>query len=192
MYLLFSDIHADAQAARRVQRLADQYERLFFAGDLCGYGEDWDYVIDLFIDLGVDAVLGNHDRMVLDESISLAGYPDRVAGPILRARQGLTGRRRAYLEALPTEIDHAGRLYICHTVGFDVYCHTPADCLPLLDLTKAPVIVIGHTHIQRCFEIDGRTVVNPGSITHGRKGQSAGYATYVDGVIMLHQNGDAA
>lgn len=189
MYLLFSDIHANKRAARQIERLAGDYERLFFAGDLCGYGEDWAYVIDMFMDLGVDAVRGNHDEMVLDETIGLTGYPERVSAPILRARRELRGPRRAYLEGLPTELDFDGQLFIRHTVGLDQYCHTPSDCLPLLKLTQAPVILIGHTHTQRCFQIDGRTVVNPGSISRGRSGHPAGYATLIDGEVTLHETG---
>jgi putative phosphoesterase len=192
MYLLFSDIHANRQAAQQIERLAGAYERLFFAGDLCGYGEDWAYVIDLFIELGVDAVRGNHDEMVLDESISLARYPERVAGPILQTRRELSGPRRDYLDNLPTQLDIDGQLFIRHTVGLDQYCHEPEDCLPLLSLTDAPVILIGHTHIQRCFQVNGRTIVNPGSITRGRSGHSAGYATLVDGQVTLHETGAPA
>lgn len=186
MHLLFSDIHANRHAADQIARIANNYDRLVFAGDLCGYGTDWAYVIDLFIELGVDAVRGNHDQLVLDDTMSLADYPPRVSEPILQTRRELTSRHRDYLDALPTELNIDDTLYVRHTVGFDAYCHEPADCLPLLSQTDAPVIVIGHTHIQRCFHIDGRTVVNPGSISHGRTGHHAGYATHDNGQITLH------
>ena len=186
MQLFFSDIHANRTAARHIERVAASYDRLIFAGDLCGYGDDWAYIIDQFIDLEVKAVLGNHDLMVLDESVCLESYPERVSEPIRRTRSKLTGRHRDYLKQLPMQLELDGGVFIRHTVGIDTYCHEPADCMPLLEMTDAPVIVIGHTHIQRCYEIAGRTIVNPGSVSHGRKGHPPGYATCDNGKIQFH------
>lgn len=192
-WLLFSDIHASRVAAREIERLAGGFDHLVCAGDICGYGDDPEYVIDLFIALGVAAVRGNHDHMVLDETIDLRVYPDRVSVPIERARAGLRGRHRDYLAALPWEIDFADDgLFVRHTVGIQAYCRQAGDCDPLIRSTRAPLIVFGHTHVPCSWRRDGRQLVNPGSIAHGRRGTPRSYATWIDGTLRHHNLGGPA
>ncbi len=185
-WLLFSDIHASGTAVGQVARLAVGHDRLVFAGDICGFGQDWASVIDLFIDLRVEAVLGNHDLMVLDETIDLGRYPPRVVEPIEAARTQLRGRHRDYLASLPWQIEFDEGLFVRHTVGTDQYCRCAEDCDPLIDLTDAPTIVFGHTHRPSHWLRHGRRLINPGSVSHGRGGAPRSYVTIRDSVIEHH------
>lgn len=175
MTLLFSDIHANKTAMQEIEKLAPQFDELLFCGDVCGYGEDYAYCLAMFRDLNVKAVLGNHDWMVIDETVDLSRYVSAVSEPILATRKALSKSDREYLEALPRTL-RSGDIFITHSYDLTDYLFTQDDCEKLLSLTDAPIIGYGHTHVPVHYQIDGRQIVNPGAITKGRKGSPRGYA----------------
>jgi putative phosphoesterase len=174
MKLLFSDIHANKQAARDVEKLSKCFTDLIFCGDICGFGKDFKYCIDMFKDLNVKAVMGNHDILVL-ASGDLDRYSKEVAAPILWTRKKIKEPEREYLRNLPVELE-LDDIYVIHSCNFDDYILTEECCKPLLKKTNKKRIAIGHTHVQAKFEINGVKIINPGSITKGRQGQKRGYA----------------
>lgn len=184
MLLLFSDIHSSRKAAKLLEKLAPEFDQIYCCGDICGYDYDFEYVIDTLINLNVRAVLGNHDHMVLNRDFSLHSLPSRVVDPILWTREKLTGRYLEYLQNLPTEIEE-GVLYITHTLDFDFYIREMEHCLPLLARTNKPFLGIGHTHIPATFQFEQQVVINPGSISFGRKGAAPGYAAIDEATISV-------
>lgn len=176
MYLLFSDIHANRQAAKDIETIAYQFDTIICAGDICGYDLDFEYVIDMLVDLDVKAIRGNHDDMVLNPFYDFGDLPAGVVDPILATRKSLKGRYRDYLESLPTALDVGQNVFVSHTPKNENYCYSHDDCKPLLWRTARDIMVIGHTHTQDVFRFGNRQVINPGSITKGRRGHSRGYA----------------
>ncbi len=182
MILLFSDIHASKQAAKDIYALAPSFDALVCAGDVVGYGRDYEYVIDMLTELNVKTVQGNHDRMVLDLDDDLRRLPAIVRDPLMWTRETLAPRYRAFLEALPLSLEFDD-LYVTHTVPDDSYVRSESDAFPLLLQTDKSTIVIGHSHVQGLFLFGDRQVVNPGSISKGRRGTQRGYAVFKDGAV---------
>jgi predicted phosphodiesterase len=130
--------------------------------------------------------MGNHDRMVVDEGFDLSKYPDFITEPILWTRDNLKGRYREYLENLPDTYE-TDDIFMTHTFPGDSYIFTDEEALPLLEETDKVKIVVGHTHTQHVFRFGERVVINPGSITHGRKGHSRGFAILNGDDVTLGQ-----
>ncbi len=174
MKLIFSDIHASKKAAQDIESIAHRFDSIICAGDICGYNTDLEYTIDMLIGLDVKSVKGNHDAMVLDENYDMSRYSDFIIEPILWARENLTGRYRDYIEALP-ETREVDNVFVTHTFPDGGYVRSREDASLLLDATDKALIVVGHTHTRYLFEFGERSVMNPGSITHGRRGCARGY-----------------
>jgi len=174
MILVFSDIHANKRAAKEIQKIARSFTEIIFCGDLCGYGKDNSYCIDMFKELNIKAVMGNHDYLVVNKRKSLRDYPREVSEPIKKARKWITEDELAFLGSLPESITFGG-LYIIHTLDRDYYVNTEEDCRLLVNLTDKKTILIGHTHAQADVNVDGVRVINAGSITNGRKDSKRGY-----------------
>lgn len=190
MKLIFSDLHANKKAAKDIQKLAKCVTELIFCGDICGYGKYYKYCIDMFKDLNVKAVLGNHDYLVIQKDISLDDYQKEVASPIEQTRRLIKKAEAEYLRSLPLEI-MIDDMYVTHTYNLDYYIRTKEDCKLLFKKTKAKTIAIGHTHMQAEYFIDGVHVINPGSITKGRADSSRGYALLNDdNTVRLVKMGD--
>src|SRR4051794_22102101 len=111
---LFSDIHANREGlsaclthARR--RGAD---RFVFLGDYVGYGADPEYAVDRLaqeMERGALAVLGNHDRAVLEPDADLNEVAEIA---IAWTRSRLDDGRRAVLASLPLTIREGARLFV--------------------------------------------------------------------------------
>jgi len=188
MKLLFSDIHSSKRASQDIEAVAGGFDELICAGDICGYNTDLEYVIDMLIDLDVKTVRGNHDEMVLDEDYNLSPYPDFITEPVLWARENLKGKYREYMESLP-EVYEEGNIFVTHTHPVNDYIFVEDSARLLLDQTDKDIIVIGHTHTQNWFRFDRRSVINPGSITHGRRGHSRGYALLDGNDVIFEELG---
>lgn len=134
MILLFSDIHSSKKAAKDLERLAKDFDTLCCCGDICGYNDDFEYVIDMFIDLDVKAVKGNHDYMLLDPMFPLHRMPKRVADPIFKTRELIQEKHLNYLIDLPNQLE-ADNLFVIHTWDFDFYVRESEHCNPLLEMT---------------------------------------------------------
>ncbi len=174
MILLFSDIHADKKAAQEIERLAPHFTDIICCGDVCGYGKDNSYCIDMFKELNIKAVMGNHDYLIVNKRKNLRDYPREVSEPIKEARKWITEDELLFLSKLPESITF-GDFYITHTFDRYYYIRTEEDCRLLTGITDKKNILIGHTHEQAEFNIDGVRIINPGSITRGRRNTKRGY-----------------
>ena len=179
MVLIFSDIHGNREAAKQVQQLARGCTDVLFCGDVCGYGKDFGYCIDMFIDLGIKAVLGNHDRLVIDNRMDLNFYSKEVRDPIQYTKDNISTKHLQYLYQLPGAVT-VNDIYLTHTYGYDQYVTCPEDCFGLVKKTYKKIIAIGHTHIQCDMMLGDVRIINPGSITKGRKGKNRGYVLLED------------
>jgi putative phosphoesterase len=186
--LIFSDIHADKKAAKFIQTIASGFDELLCCGDICGYGKDFKYCIDTFKSLNVKAVLGNHDKMVINPNQDFSDIIDVVAEPLKWTREKIGDKEMAYLYSLPIFLEtENSNIYMRHTLGIDEYVTNKGQCLPLLDSTTKPIVAIGHTHVMAEYRFGNRVVVNAGSISKGRKNTNAGYVIVEDGNINLRE-----
>jgi len=162
---LIADVHSASAPVREALAVfrRERVDTILCPGDIAGYGTELEPTVELLIDSGCRAVLGNHDLWWLSG-------PDCVAG----------GDVETYLQSLPTaiELSVAGKqLYMVHARPPE----SLMDGIRLLDEngTLIPeqrdrwadylktfsfdVLVVGHTHQVFAERLGDVLVVNPGS-----------------------------
>jgi putative phosphoesterase len=163
---VFSDVHGHFDELKKTLALLErlQVDALLCGGDLVDKGLHSDDVIDLMRERGIPCVQGNHDMKAL-----FMWLPDH---------EPLRDSSILYLQTLPPFLtcEWAGkRVYMTHSNPWEdssIYVY-PARPMALFkeiaDAVDAEVIVLGHTHQPMRVEVDGKVIVNPGSI-YGNRG----------------------
>jgi len=190
--LILADIHANWSALRQIQ---EPHDVCFFLGDLVDYGLQPVECIEWVQSHADYCVRGNHDHAVAQR----AG----VAG-----RNGfkyLSGETRQVTWDLlePDHLRFLGSLPVTRRVTLDgvrfLLVHaTPRDPLDeyanqdpevwahRLVSVDADVICVGHTHQPYTLQVNGKMVINPGSIGQPRDGDPrACYAIWEDGRVEI-------
>jgi len=172
--LVFSDLHANKRALEDIIAVLEEVDLSVFCGDLLGYGKDIDFCID-FVLKNIDlVVLGDHERLSIANE-DLSSQLPVVRESTLYTRSKLSAEQKKMLSSLPTEIWYED-MYITHSIGDD-YLRTEKDFRRLYDKMRKETsyAFFGHTHEQVLFEYKGKKVINPGSITKGRRGFNRSY-----------------
>lgn len=160
---LISDVHATAAPLREALAI---FERegvglILCPGDIAGYGEELDAVVELLQQGDCQCVSGNHDRWFVE-------------------RTEEEGESRTFLASLPLRREYViegVNLYLVHASPPD----SDMDGVKLLDETGAlipqeldhwrerlqgfghDVLVVGHTHQVYAEQLGETLVINPGS-----------------------------
>jgi putative phosphoesterase len=172
--LVFSDLHANSQALKDIFPLLDDVDLSIFCGDIIGYGKDLDFCIDFVLNNIDLVVIGNHERLAVSDE-DLSSQNPIVQKSALYNRRKLTSKQRDLLASLPTEIWYED-LYVTHSIN-DEYLKTDADFDKLFKKMRKDTnyAFFGHTHEQVLISRNNKTIINPGSITKGRRGLQRGY-----------------
>jgi diadenosine tetraphosphatase ApaH/serine/threonine PP2A family protein phosphatase len=134
-------------------------------------------------------LVGNHDLVALGE-LTVSDFNDEAAAAALWTSDVLTQASRAFLESLrPTGEAHGVDLF--HASARDPiweYVLTEEAARATLELSDAPLVLVGHSHVALAItlddgqvlgglapggtevELDGRWLLNPGSIGQPRDG----------------------
>ena len=162
---LIGDVHAAAAPVRQALAILERegVATILCPGDIAGYGTELESSVELLVDSGCQAILGNHDLWWLSG-------PDCGAG----------GAVETYLRSLPAVIE----LTVAGKQLYMVHASPPAslmDGITLLDENGAiipeqrefwsdclktfpfDVLVVGHTHQVFAERLGDVLVVNPGS-----------------------------
>ena len=164
-------------------------------GDLVDYGLEPAPCIDWLRRNARHVVRGNHDHAVAQD-VRVAGrsgfkYLTGVTRPLTRER--LSDEDLRYLSRLPvsvtTTLDSSRFLFVHATPRDPLDEYAPADAdfwaRRLADV-EAEVVCVGHTHQQYVLEVNGKLVINPGSVGQPRDGdQRAAYAIVEDNRVEL-------
>ncbi len=186
---VISDIHANLIALEAVLDDFPAVDALVCAGDVVGYNPWPAECVDRLAELEVPTVMGNHDRMLVTGS-NFVGNRMARAG-IELAREELSAEQEAWLADLPNDrllFDERLQLVHGHPDDPDHYTYPKEFGPDLLD--AAPVLVLGHTHIQGYEATDDGLILNPGSVGQPRDGDSrAAYAVLdlADLSVELHR-----
>lgn len=161
---ILSDIHANRQAyeavlAAAADRAATRYVIL---GDIVGYGGDPVWCVDRTMALAAEGALiirGNHDQGVSDPSVSMN---EAARAALDWTRTQLSQTQRAYLAALPLEIEDGERLYVHADASAPARFHYVSDAETAaahLQACKARVSFCGHIHRPAlyCMGTNGKT-----------------------------------
>jgi len=173
--LVFSDLHANKRALMDLTPIIEEVDLSIFCGDLLGYGRDIDYCID-FILKNIDlVVLGDHDRLAITDE-SLERQLPVVRESTLFTRSKLSTAQIEAISSLPKEIWYKN-IYVTHSIGND-YLRKEDDFKRLYEKMHKDTkyAFFGHTHEQILYKYNNKVIINPGSITKGRRGF---YRSYV-------------
>lgn len=168
---LLSDIHSNLKALEAVLEDLPPVDEIVCAGDVVGYNPWPAECVERVREVASVVVQGNHDRTV--------ETPERYAGNRMaeagleHAKAELSDEQREWLAGLPprtTIVDGRYRLVHSHPdpdrLGSYVRPREFTAMRPYLD--EYDGLVLGHTHIQHQATVDGRLVVNPGSVGQPR------------------------
>lgn len=164
---VFSDVHGHLDELKKTLALFERLEvdALVCGGDLVDKGRYSDDVIDLMRERAIPCVQGNHDLKAM-----FMWLPDH---------EPLRDSSMVYLNTLPPKIEcaWAGKsVYITHSNPWEdssiyVYPTRPEALFrEVLGAVSADIIILGHTHQPMLIALDGRFILNPGSI-YGNRGR---------------------
>jgi predicted phosphodiesterase len=180
--LVFADLHANSRALEDIIPALEEVDLSIFFGDIIGYGRDIDSCID-FVLKNIDlVVIGNHERLAVSEEDISSQIP-AVQKSTLYTRSKLTSKQRELLISLPTEIWYED-LYVTHSIN-DEYLRTDVGFEKLFKKMREETsyAFFGHTHEQVLISRNNKTIINPGSITKGRRGLKRGYVLMNSGEV---------
>jgi len=189
-------VHANLVALEAVLAALGTVDAIWVTGDTVGYGPDPSEVLALLRERGAVLVQGNHDRAVATGE-GLDYFHDRAAEAALLHREWLSAEERDGLAALP-EVLTQGDFTLCHGSLRDPmweYVTTASAASATLARATTTFTCCGHTHLPAVFHtdggvvraqlpvagkaypLDGRTLLNPGSVGQPRDGDPrASYA----------------
>jgi putative phosphoesterase len=190
--LVVSDIHANWSALAAIEQ---PFDACLCLGDLVDYGPDPLQCVRWTMTHATHAIRGNHDHGVA-QGIPVTGdsgfrYLTRATRPSMWEALGPEERR--YLLQLPVtqRLTLGGRhILMVHATPRDpldeYLLKDPSSWSKRLQNEQAQIVCVGHTHIQFKIQVNGVTVLNPGSVGLPRDGDPrAAYAVIDDDGIEL-------
>jgi putative phosphoesterase len=196
---LLADAHGNAAGLRAALAALDSVgcDQILFAGDAVGYYPEDNEVISLLSARTV-AVMGNHDRMLVQPSVGEKARWTEYA--LDRADARLTPASRRWLEQQPPtrRLSYpAGDVLLCHgTPWSDCEYLYPESSLKNFSALDVDYVVAGHTHVPMDRIIGRVRVINPGSCGQPRDYIPGACAAVLDlttgGLTLLRQKYDVA
>jgi len=169
---LISDVHANLPALEAVLADMPQVDHIVCAGDIVGYGPWPGDCLEIIRDVSDICVQGNHDRAV--DTPQRYEHNEMARAGLAHAKKELTDSQLSWLLSLSTDTTFANEQYrLVHShpdpdrLGSYVRPHQFPKVRPFLEDDEVG-IVLGHTHIQHKATIDGKLIVNPGSVGQPR------------------------
>ncbi|QGN07933.1 metallophosphoesterase [Halorhabdus sp. CBA1104] len=174
---LLADIHANQPALEAVLADLPDIDQLVCLGDIVGYNPMPAACVELVRDRADVVVQGNHDRLI-ERPLRMTGNKMARAG-LEYAQSQLSAEQRQWLQTLPrtAHVDGSYLVVHDHPTKQDGYVF-PEDVESLSGTIDGYAgVFLGHTHVQDVSRVDGRLVVNPGSVGQPRDGSpTAAYA----------------
>lgn len=191
--LVLADIHGNRAALEAI--VTQPFDACVCVGDLVDYGPEPGPCIDWVRENSLYCVRGNHDHGVAQE-VEVQGaagfrFLTSVTRPLTIA--ALAPEQRRFLAELPTwqMFTIAGKRFLMvHATPrdpMDEYAQPdPNFWAPRLQGLEVDYLLVGHTHHPYVLQVNGTTIVNPGSVGLNRDGDPrASYAIIEDGQVQL-------
>ena len=191
--VILSDIHGNLEA---LSALREKFDELWVLGDLVNYGPDPAEVIEFVRANASVIVRGNHDHAIGFGEDPRCSPPFREMAEAMMqyTKSVLSDSQKQFLREIPLaarrDVDGL-KVSLCHAAPSDpLFAYCPPDSPRWeeeVDLARADVLLVGHTHLQFIREIRAQKVVNPGSLGQSKMGNPAAcYAVLENGAIELH------
>ncbi len=190
---VISDIHGNLHALESVLSALepDSPDAIWCLGDLVGYGPRPNECVVLAAETTSICLVGNHDLGVLGR-IDLAEFSPDAGAAARWTRSVLTPENRLVLESLPSSAEAPGdAAQLFHASPRDPvweYVLSAQAAREALEATNSPLVLVGHSHVPLALrpeaqgvaggiapggfevELDGRWLLNPGSVGQPRDG----------------------
>jgi predicted phosphodiesterase len=157
-YGIISDIHSDIDSLRSVySKLDKEVEQIYNCGDIVGYGDYPNEVIDLLLDKNVISVSGNHEK-ALFSNLEYLFMSKKAQIAIDKNFNQLTEENLNYLENLPSCITHDnirivhGTPPLSHTTYLDAL--DKDDIKSIFSKYSQKIAFCGHTHKMEIVELN--------------------------------------
>ena len=190
---VISDVHANYHALETVLAEIDseRVDALWCLGDTVGYGPLPNECCEAVEARADTCLVGNHDLVVLGE-LTVSDFNDEAAAAALWTSEVLTTSSRRFLEGLKPAAEEQGA-DLFHASARDPiweYVLTEEAARATLELSDAPLVLVGHSHVALAITLDGdrviggiarggmelglegRWVLNPGSVGQPRDGDA--------------------
>ena len=188
---VISDVHANYHALDAVLTEVDaaSVDAIWCLGDTVGYGPRPNECCDIVRDRADHCLVGNHDLVVLGE-LPVSDFNDEAAAAAIWTADVLSPESRAFLAHLKPYGDVDG-VDLFHASARDPvweYVLTEEAARATLELSDAPLVLVGHSHVALAITaddgrvdggpapggstvaLDGRWLLNPGSVGQPRDG----------------------
>src|ERR687887_2874039 len=188
---VISDVHANRHALDAVLSAVDdeRVDAIWCLGDTVGYGPQPNECCDLVRERSDVCLIGNHDLVALGE-LAVTDFNDEAAAAALWTTEQLTDESESFLRSLAPNADADGA-QLFHASARDPvweYVLTEEAARATFALTTAPLVLVGHSHVALALawtgnrvdgglapdgaelELDGRRLLNPGSVGQPRDG----------------------
>jgi predicted phosphodiesterase len=189
---VISDIHANLHALHSVLEAIDAEapDAVWCLGDLVGYGARPNECCAIVRERADVCLVGNHDLVALG-GISIADFNPEAAAAARWTQEALDDDSRAFLESLSPSagLEHAQLFHASARDPVWEYVLTDEAALATFELTTAPVVLVGHSHVALTISHDRglaagglapagtehpiedtRRLLNPGSVGQPRDG----------------------
>ena len=169
---LISDIHSNLYYLEEVLKEIgkDHIEKLFCLGDLVGYLNKPNEVIELIREKNIICIKGNHEKYLLDE-LKYNTNNENIYG-IQKQKKIITQENLNFLDKLPNELEfiiNGKSFYITHSLPNN--CSNHIYELKDLDkrfISKYDYYCFAHTHIPIISYHYGTCIINSGSVGQPR------------------------
>jgi predicted phosphodiesterase len=188
---VISDVHGNRHALDAVLAEIDRaaVDAVWCLGDTVGYGPQPNECCELVREHADLSLVGNHDLVVLGE-LTVSDFNEEAAAAALWTRGVLTRSSDMFLRALAPQATTEG-VELFHASARDPvweYVLSDEAARVTFELTVAPVVLVGHSHValglsaegreiaggvapaQTELRLAGRWIVNPGSVGQPRDG----------------------
>jgi predicted phosphodiesterase len=188
---VISDVHANARALDAVLEEIDRagVDAIWCLGDTVGYGPRPNECCSTVERRADYCLVGNHDLVVLGR-LSVGDFNDEAAAAATWTSSVLSPDARAFLDRLEPAGTVEG-VDLFHASARDPvweYILSEEAATATLELSHAPLILVGHSHVALALaqngdgvagglapagsrvELDGRWLLNPGSVGQPRDG----------------------
>jgi predicted phosphodiesterase len=188
---VISDVHANARALEAVLEKIDTagVDAIWCLGDTVGYGPRPNECCESVNGRADYSLVGNHDLVVLGR-LSVTDFNDEAAAAATWTSSVLTPESRAFLEVLQPagSVEDVDLFHASARDPVWEYVLTEEAASATLELSHAPLVLVGHSHVALALaqngsgvsgglapagsrvELDGRWLLNPGSVGQPRDG----------------------
>jgi diadenosine tetraphosphatase ApaH/serine/threonine PP2A family protein phosphatase len=188
---VISDVHANRHALDAVLSAVDgeNVDAIWCLGDTVGYGPRPNECCDLVRERADLCLIGNHDLVALGE-LTVNDFNDEAAAAAVWTSEQLTPESESFLRALKpsAEADGAALFHASARDPVWEYVLTEEAARATFELTSAALVLVGHSHVALALgfadgrisggvapdgvelELDGRRLLNPGSVGQPRDG----------------------